>query len=575
MRTSVQRGGLGLTGIFLVLAVLATLSARAGGPVSWQITTGSSMLPGITAGTLVVTHRQSSYEVGDVVAYRSRQLGKIVLHRVVEVQGDRLVLRGDNNDFLDPEKPRVEDALGSRVFQIRGVGGPLQWLRQPWALITGGVLVAVFLVLGKEQRRRSRRAPSSGPSRRRPALRSPSTTPVPSTAGAPDVLPRLLGALPPVPAGVELAARCVLGASLAFAALASGGPFLQSTEARGDGSRTLTFGYTADARPGLVYPDGEVATGDVLYPRLVDTAQVTAELAHDLPEDAEVSGTWHLEVSVQNADGWTRTASATPSVPVDGGAQRLTTALPVTELLAVAHRVERESGVASGSLAFSVRAVLDLTVTSDGDASTTQATPHLDFRADDSKVVVDPGTPLVQTTPVVLSAETSVARLRFAGLSLPAASTRSTALLAAGVCGLLLALTSLARRVEDEDARIVRTAGHSLVNADPAEDPEQVIDVDSFAALERIAERYERVLMCGDHTGIPFYYVLDEGIAYRYYTARSAARFDAAEAARAGADPEPREPAEQDLEVGLALLEVPRQREAEPAGAGVTGSGPA
>ena len=43
-----------------------------------------------------------SIRVGDIVAYRSTVLHVVVLHRIVAIKGDRYVLKGDNNDFVDP-----------------------------------------------------------------------------------------------------------------------------------------------------------------------------------------------------------------------------------------------------------------------------------------------------------------------------------------------------------------------------------------------------------------------------------------------------------------------------------------
>ena len=530
MRTR-QRGTLGVTGLLLVLAVLATLSARSGGPVSWHITTGGSMLPGITPGTLVVVHRQGEYVPGDVVAYRSAMLQQTVLHRVVEVQDERLVLQGDNNDFLDPERPRHDEALGARVFQVEGLGLPLRWLRQPAVLAGAAALVVCLLLASGRRRRRSRAA-----ARRRsppPPVGSPAATATGRTSMLPTVT-AAPGRRASPPAQVEPSARWGLGLSVAVLALASTGPFVHSVPdtSPAEGQRTITWSYGAHTDAELVYPGGVVEEGDVLYPRLVEVAEVTAELALDLPEDAEVSGSWRLDVSVENSDGWQKTTSTGAAAAVGAArTQELTTQLPVRELLELSRRVEAEAGVGGGAVTVDVRAVLDLVVTANGSTTTSQTSSELTFDAGTEKVTVDPSTPLVQQAPLDVGAPATSREVEIAGVRLPAGPLRDLALLGTLVSLLLLGVVHLRRLGEDEDARIRRTAGRHLVNADLAEDPDQVIDVDSFAALERIAELYERVLMCGDHAGIPFYYVLDGRTAYRYYTAEAARRLDAAESA--------------------------------------------
>ncbi len=138
----------GAAGPLLLLVVWATVApATLGGAATYVITQGSSMEPGVQRGDLVVLRAHDAYRVGDVVAYRSRDLKRTVLHRIVARDGTRFVLKGDNNNWVDPEKPRRSDLLGKRSLVIPRLGHLLAPLQAPRnaALVAG--LVA-FLAAG-------------------------------------------------------------------------------------------------------------------------------------------------------------------------------------------------------------------------------------------------------------------------------------------------------------------------------------------------------------------------------------------------------------------------------------------
>jgi signal peptidase I len=75
-----------------VAAWLALAPAQVGGAVTYVIVAGASMEPHIHAGDLVLVRSAPLYHVGDVVAYQNREMGRVVLHRIIDLQGGRYVL---------------------------------------------------------------------------------------------------------------------------------------------------------------------------------------------------------------------------------------------------------------------------------------------------------------------------------------------------------------------------------------------------------------------------------------------------------------------------------------------------
>lgn len=135
----------GRVGLLLGAVLLAAAAAVSFIPsVVYVIPTGASMEPGISQGDIVFLRKAASYQVGDVVAYRSEALDRIVLHRIVAIRGDRLVTRGDNNEWDDSEQPSLDHVVGRRWFRVPGLGGPVARL---WNPLPAAVLIAVATYL--------------------------------------------------------------------------------------------------------------------------------------------------------------------------------------------------------------------------------------------------------------------------------------------------------------------------------------------------------------------------------------------------------------------------------------------
>ncbi len=124
-----------------------------GGSTRYVIVEGSSMAPLLADGDLAVVRSSEDVGVGDVVLYEEPDFGVGVLHRVVELDGDQLVLKGDANDFLDDRHPMATDVEGSLWFSIPDAGSVLAWIRTPLhaALL---VFALTLLALTGERTRR-------------------------------------------------------------------------------------------------------------------------------------------------------------------------------------------------------------------------------------------------------------------------------------------------------------------------------------------------------------------------------------------------------------------------------------
>lgn len=154
-------GGVLLTIGLLAAAFWTVAPQQLGGRTAFVVVDGTSMLPRFQRSDLVALRARSSYRVGDVVGYRSAMLRHVVLHRIVRLEAGRYVLKGDNNAFLDPERPTHSQLVGKLWFSIPSAGGAIGVLHRPLVLAAlAGILVLVIGLDGGPRRR-----PDSGPGR--------------------------------------------------------------------------------------------------------------------------------------------------------------------------------------------------------------------------------------------------------------------------------------------------------------------------------------------------------------------------------------------------------------------------
>jgi signal peptidase I len=122
-----------------------------GGPATYVIVSGTSMLPALQGGDLVVTHDRATYDVGDVVAFQVA--GRHVIHRIVGGNGATgYELKGDNNPAIDPWRPTDADIAGESRFVVAGGGRLIGGLRQnPLLLACSAGSLALFLSLSRRR----------------------------------------------------------------------------------------------------------------------------------------------------------------------------------------------------------------------------------------------------------------------------------------------------------------------------------------------------------------------------------------------------------------------------------------
>lgn len=492
--------------------------APLGGSTSYVVTRGVSMEPEFHTGDLAVVRSQSSYHVGEVVAYHNKELHTIVLHRIIGRDGSRYIFKGDNNDFVDFEHPAASQLIGALWFHIAGAGATLQSIRSP-ALVGILVAAALLLLMGgvfvrrRRLRRRQRRA---GQSSEHGHIHSP----IPAADSVTMILALGLIALLPF----------VMLAILAFTR-----PSTKLHTVPVAYKQSGRFSYSADATPGPAYPGNVAVTGDPLFTSVLHEVNLRFGYAFASAAKHSLSGKASLSATLTSTSGWNTTFPLGSTTYFRGDHGGVSATLNLASLHALIQSVEKTTKV-TGSYTLTI--IPHVSVTGNVEHLPLSATfsPLLEFSVSELEVKPTLAGSAISTTtgPSKASVFTPSASgsvpskgyqplfLSFKVARLSVATARAVALIgiAIVIAGLIAMLAFLRTRKEpsDEASSIRARYGHMIVPVGHVTQPAgtSVIDVADMEALVRIAEHYDRSILHEATGGGEAFWVTDESGQFRY-----------------------------------------------------------
>lgn len=502
MNTAARAASISAIAALVLAAAWLFWPTQLGGSTTYVTTHGVSMEPGFSTGDLAVLRTHDAYEVGDVVAYRSESLDTVVMHRIVAVDGDRFVLQGDNNDWLDQDRPTSEELLGKLFRQVPQGGKVLAAIASPWSLTL--VFAVAFGLFGNSRRKRpgGRHAARH---RARPAAL----------------------ALPAFSMPTRAQARQVAVASGAVAVLAAGaGAVLLALPSTETEARSVPvaqegrFTYTGDAEAGTTYPTGVVSTGDPIYTKLADAVAVSFAHTLDAAGLDSAVGTVRLDLSVATADGWSAPLGSSPAVAVQDGAATASADIEPMVAAALVGRHNAEIGGNAGAATILVTPVVEVTGTVQGQSFTAGGLAPLTFTMDTVALRPPSGEGAFEPTgSVPVSVDAVVSRtVTLLGVDLPIGAAR---LLAAVVLVLAVAVAAVSgwigrpRSGDAADAFAVRNAAR-ILPVSGLSTGRSVVDVSDAAALRRVAERVDGLVLHHAGPDGQTFAVQDNETTYRF-----------------------------------------------------------
>jgi signal peptidase I len=532
----------------LVCAWFYLAPTNLGGSTTYVVTDGISMEPHFHAGDLVLVRSQSSYRVGEIVAYHSELLHRVVLHRIIGRAGSRYVFKGDNNNFVDFEHPASGQLIGALWLHVPGVGARMQSLRSP-ALVGGLLALSILLFAG---------AAFTHQRRRRHARRRGGGEPAAGIAPRHSAEPML---------GVLAIGLVALLPFVALALLAFTRPATALTPTSIPYRQSGRLTYSANATPGPAYPGDRVVTGEPLFTHVLRAVELRFDYRFRTAAQHALAGTAWLDATVTSSSGWQTTIPLAPARAFHGDHVSVRAALQLTSLLALVRRVESTTAV-GGSYTLTLVPHVRAAGSVDSMPLGTTFAPQIHFSM--NPLELQPALPSTASgagatttaSPFAPSSAGSLSGRReqpqFLSLKLirlPVATARVLALAAiALIVGAIAAALAFARtRRRDETAAIRARYGRMIVSVERVWQPPgvAVIDVSDMDALARIAEHYERSILYEAGAGGDAFWVTDESGQFRYAVGTHAVPDTAdAEHGAGGIGPEP--PPGVDAEQALA-----------------------
>lgn len=281
-----------IAGVLVAVLTWVLLAPPAmGGSASYVTVVGSSMEPSLHNGDAVMLRPNDKYEVGDTVAYRSSLGGALVLHRIIGTAGEKYIVKGDNNDFVDADEPGAEQIIGRQVFYFPMAAGVFNTLRSPAGV---GVLVALMAciliaaVAGTKQRRGQ------------VGVGRDSGSGVSSTASA----------------AAKLGSPAFWGGLTGLALVGAVWAWVNPTTATDDQLRPYTvefdFDYSADLPPNPVYESKTLKFGQPIFRNIVDEITVGVNYSAVGTGVSIQQGVLRLRAELSSEDGWSRTVATSP-----------------------------------------------------------------------------------------------------------------------------------------------------------------------------------------------------------------------------------------------------------------------
>lgn len=136
---------------FACIQILGEKLATVGGYAVLEVVSGS-MEPTIHVGDLIVINtKQQDYQENDIITFLDEQ-GAFVTHRILSLDGETMITKGDNNSSDDPVSS-TDKIVGKYVFRIGGMGILLSSLRSPFIMLMifiVGILICYFLSLDQD-----------------------------------------------------------------------------------------------------------------------------------------------------------------------------------------------------------------------------------------------------------------------------------------------------------------------------------------------------------------------------------------------------------------------------------------
>ncbi|MBE6547293.1 MAG: signal peptidase I [Ruminococcaceae bacterium] len=119
-----------------------------------SVVQSGSMEPELSVGDLIIVQKTKNYELGDMIVFQSGR--SLVVHRIVAMDDQKVVTRGDANNAADEEYVKYDSIKGEVTGVVPKIGYVVDVLKSTPVMVTLLALSVVLYVLSLKKERRER-----------------------------------------------------------------------------------------------------------------------------------------------------------------------------------------------------------------------------------------------------------------------------------------------------------------------------------------------------------------------------------------------------------------------------------
>lgn len=518
---------------------------QAGGQAAYIMVIGKSMEPNFHLGDMIIVKQDSQYKVGDIVAYKNRQLNNNVFHRIIGFESGHFALKGDNNTWVDTYNPSPEEVIGKLWIYLPGVGKVIQRIRTPlnMALIIG-MIAAIFLFSVINEK------PKGGKHMTKKSIRERLKDLI-SRSRLPDNIPASNSDVEPDPVKPETLHRSavstkkqspkLLGSSVeviffilgltAFASLLLGiisltRPLTVSEPDDVNYQHIGIFSYSASA-PSGIYDSNTVQRGEPIFPKITCTMRVDFHYSLFGDDLNNVAGTYVMTAQILDLQsGWQRTVTLLPETLFSGTSFDVNTDVDMCHMVKLTEAMEQEIEYFPSQYLLTIMPHLNILGSIAGRDLQDTYSPQLVFKYDRTNFSVLQSD--TQPDPYNQSQARFVREInkRANTVSIFGLQPKVMTLRLIGLIGLVLSLIGmwmLERYIQsftDKSPQAVIQMKYPAMFIDiqsgGVDESVRVVEVNSIDDLAKLAERYNAMILHETRINRHVYFVRADGATYRF-----------------------------------------------------------
>ena len=309
-----------------------------GGQASYVMVAGASMEPVLQKGDLVIIRDSNTYQAEDIVTYQHPIVGPVI-HRVINREGEKFILKGDNNDWIDSYKPDKSEFIGKSWIHLPGAANLLDKIRQPLPLS----ILSLILAFGIVSIFRKPSSPDDDMSKK--------------NAWAYEFLETIN--LQKISEGLLLVLGIVCFGAVLLAFSAFSKPTILTTTAIIPFEHQGQFRYYASVPPGI-YENDILSTGDPIFHNVIDKFEVLFDYQLEAPKNQSLEGEYSLDLVISEANGWTRSISLHPETAFTGSEVSLRETIHLDEIFEIIERMENITDIQRSVYSISINPKIEI-----------------------------------------------------------------------------------------------------------------------------------------------------------------------------------------------------------------------